>query len=68
LSPLLTVKLTCASPPCRHVTSVLIVLYNTDTCAIHLSILNCVLTPLCMLTHRHPHSVTHVVTHTPQFT
>jgi len=26
LSPLLTVKLTCVSPPCRHVTSVLTVL------------------------------------------
>jgi len=71
LSRLLTVSglLTCVSSPCRHVTSVLTVLYNTDTCAIHLptselSSNSSVYANAPSHTHRHPHSVTNMPSHT----
>jgi len=43
-----TESVMAVSSPCRHVTSILTVLYNTDTCAIHLP------------TQRHPQTIAHL--------
>jgi len=53
------------SSPCRHVTSVLTVLYNTDTCAIILSTSEL---SSNSSVYADAHALTHVVTHTPSCT
>jgi len=68
-----TYLLTCVSSPCRHVTSVLTVLYNTDTCAIHLlsselssntSVYANTPSPTYRHPRRHPHATCHIASPT----
>jgi len=61
--------LTFVSSPCRHVTCLYLLCCITQTRVRFIYILlNWVLALVCMLTHPHPHTVTYVVTHTPQAT